>query len=212
MRLLPPFVVAGLLCGSLAHAQTPPPQTQQTGLTWRKQPSAEALERYYPPLAAPRDLNGYAVLRCRIGADGRLEACATVREEPADEGFGAAALALAWEFEAAVPADGEAPVGTTVDVPIRFAMTAEPASETKAEAERGEAFGDSLTFFLASLAAWFALWIVGTLLLVVWPARRLLKAAGVAPGWAWLFLVPALNAAVPWILAAQIDPARRRSS
>lgn len=198
------LAVACLSAGAASAQDAAPAKVE-----WIERPDAEALTRFYPAHAQDQDLNGYAVLRCRVGRDGGLEACKVVREEPGDEQFGAAALALAWSFRAEVPADGGDPVGREIDLPIRFAMPG-AAAPTAQETARFEAEGrEALGVLGVVLGAWFVGWLVVTGLLIVWPTRRVLGAAGIDKRLAFLFLIPGFGAVVPWLLAAQVPDERR---
>lgn len=211
MRFLVAVAVAVVV---LAFAGVNPARAAENGapakLEWVERPDGDALTRYYPEGAMGRDLNGLVVLRCRIGVDGGLEACKVVREEPDDEGFGAAALALAWSFKAKVPTAGGDPVGREIDLPIRFTM---PASAAAAEAEAADVGErEAARALLWVVLAWLAGSIALTGLLTVWPMRRLFKAAGVDRGLAFLFFVPGLNVLAPWIAAAAASERPRPDS
>jgi TonB family protein len=86
---------------------------------WIERPNARSFERYFPTDALLRGVSGRVVLDCLIGADGRLR-CAVTEEQPADEGFGLAALGIAQDFRMAADVDGVSTTGKRVRVPIRF--------------------------------------------------------------------------------------------
>jgi len=86
---------------------------------WVRAASFEDLARAYPAKAA--NVEGYAVAHCKIERSGDLTNCQIIKETPDKQGFGAAALGLARQFQVApewtkAPDRGE----LWVDLPIRF--------------------------------------------------------------------------------------------
>jgi TonB family protein len=89
---------------------------------WVAKPTAEDAQAVYPKAAAEKRLEGRATLKCGVSAEGFLKDCASIAEEPAGLGFGAAALAIAPKFQMAkVTKDGAPVAGGVVRIPIRFA-------------------------------------------------------------------------------------------
>lgn len=66
-------------------------------------PSVEERRRAHPPAALRAGRSGSAAMSCVIGLDGRLSDCEVVNESPAGQGFGQAALTLAYAFQARPP-------------------------------------------------------------------------------------------------------------
>ena len=112
---------------------------------WLKKPALEDLVRVYPADAIARKLTGEVVMACKVGADGRLNACDIARvsvngahapDNPADDpGFGAATLELSKLFQMEpVSPSGQPTAGTTIRIPVRF--QAAPAARARREAPR----------------------------------------------------------------------------
>jgi TonB family protein len=120
--MLPLLLMAALTAqdpSPAATASEPPPILAPN---WLATPSAEEAQAVYPKAAAEKRLEGRATLKCGVNADGFLKDCAAIAEEPAGQGFGAAALAIAPKFQMAkVTKDGAPVAGGVVRVPIRFA-------------------------------------------------------------------------------------------
>jgi len=118
-------VIAMLLQG----AQTvppPPPMMRPSVITnpdWALRPTGEDVAAVYPPSALDRGVGGRAVLECEVAATGLLVGCRASADEPAREGFGAAALALAPKFRMRpMTMDGMPIDGGKVRIPIRFVI------------------------------------------------------------------------------------------
>ncbi len=77
--------------------------------------------RYYPEKAQRMNVNGKAILDCRIEATGNLSDCQVVSETPPGLGFGHSALCMTPLFKnSTVDKSGESLVGTRVTVPVTF--------------------------------------------------------------------------------------------
>ena len=95
---------------------------------WVATPSVDDAQAVYPKAAAEKRLEGRATLKCGVSADGFLKDCASIAEEPAGQGFGAAALAIAPKFQMKpLTKDGIPVAGGTIRIPIRFANPAQMA-------------------------------------------------------------------------------------
>ena len=66
---------------------------------WLKKPGASEFSRFYPESAMRRGVGGGATLNCSVAANGAIQACSVVDENPAEEGFGKAALKLSKYFK-----------------------------------------------------------------------------------------------------------------
>ena len=56
------------------------------------------MQRYFPDRALRNSVQGHTTLRCLVTSKGQLVNCVVVSEDPADQGFGAAALQTAKLF------------------------------------------------------------------------------------------------------------------
>lgn len=109
-------------CLLLAAAPaTGAPKAVVTNPDWLSRPSGEDMGEHYPALAARLEIEGRAVVACTVNADGLLVGCTSTFEEPADLGFGAAALAMTPLFKMRPQTLNGKPVdGGEVRIPIRF--------------------------------------------------------------------------------------------
>lgn len=129
---------AAIVAAPVAPAPPPPvsgdakPAKSVVRPTWVRRPTAAELEKVFPPAAAKAHVSGRAVIECQVALDGTARACRVVQETPADQGFGAAALALAPTLRL-TPAlvDGQPVDGAVVRIPVNFdAAPAQTASNT----------------------------------------------------------------------------------
>ena len=95
-------------------------------LAWEMSPSAVTLASHFPIDAEEAGITkGEAVLECRVGVTGRLDACSTISEEPKGVGFGEAAVVASRRYLAPKwTGEGVAAVGATVRFPITMDLYA----------------------------------------------------------------------------------------
>ncbi|MDP1616049.1 MAG: energy transducer TonB [Phenylobacterium sp.] len=91
---------------------------------WTQLPSAGAVDDGYPAEARAKGISGArVVINCVVGAGGTVQDCQVTSEEPAEFGFGQAALALAPHFRLSVWTDQGLPtVGGRITLPIRYEL------------------------------------------------------------------------------------------
>ena len=92
-----------------------------TAPTWIRRPSASDLLKYYPPEAFAARVSGRATIECVVTAQGQLEDCLPIAEEPVGHGFAAASLAATSEYRIR-PAllDGRPIGGAVVHLPYSW--------------------------------------------------------------------------------------------
>lgn len=107
---------------SLAAAQdSVGPAPVSTKPSMRASPPQERWTAVYPAEAARQSLPGVAKLRCNVTKAGDLTECVVVSEEPAEQGFGEAALKLAEETKVNPgTVDGETIDGAQLVLPFKF--------------------------------------------------------------------------------------------
>lgn len=97
-----------------------------TNPDWVRRPSAEDLAQYYPDRAQRLGVAGSASLSCSVTAQGTLTECSVGSEDPADQGFGTAALKMTRLFKMRpMTRDGQPVGGAKINIPIRFQLPKE---------------------------------------------------------------------------------------
>lgn len=91
---------------------------------WEARPTAAQLSRVYPPAAMRGNRDGWAIIGCRVTAEGRMADCHAYDEWPSGQRFTEAALAVAGMFKLkSVGKDGRPiPEGAHVRLPVFFKM------------------------------------------------------------------------------------------
>jgi len=107
---------------------------------WTQLPSAGAVVGGYPAEARTQGISGArVVMACVVGTGGAVQDCQVISEEPAEFGFGQAALALAPHFRLSVWTEQGLPtVGGRVTLPIRYQLppaNAAPAQDAEPQGE-----------------------------------------------------------------------------
>jgi protein TonB len=88
---------------------------------WAEMPNGKDMARLYPPTTDMPE--GAAAMRCKVLANGVLQACAVLDERPAGLGFGRAALQVSRYFRLkTIQRDGRSIAGRTVVVPIQWRL------------------------------------------------------------------------------------------
>jgi protein TonB len=97
----------------------PPRPSIITKPDWSRRPTSEDLARYYPERAERMQREGKATITCKVKANGTLEQCSIVSEDPADMGFGDATLKASRLFKMKpMSKDGNPVDGGTVSIPL----------------------------------------------------------------------------------------------
>ena len=106
----------------VAAAPRPPEPPRPSIITypdWSRRPNAEDLARYYPERAQRLEREGRATITCKVKANGTLEGCTLVSEDPPDMGFGDATLRASRLFKMRPQTkDGQPVDGGTVRIPL----------------------------------------------------------------------------------------------
>jgi protein TonB len=88
------------------------------GPDWRRLPVSPAEYRHaYPAKALREGVSGHAVLNCGVGVAGEPVDCKIMEEQPADLGFGEAALTLSRSYRFRQPCASEP---RRIRLPIQF--------------------------------------------------------------------------------------------
>ena len=93
-RILALAALFAALAAPAVQAQSGPPAK----LVWQRTPALDDVRRVYPRDAFAKGIAGGAMIGCDVGPDGGLLHCKAYAEEPANMGFGDAAVNLAAYF------------------------------------------------------------------------------------------------------------------
>lgn len=116
-------LLIALAAAAPAVAAADPGRIDPKMMRWQAFPNGQQFAAAYPKNAIDHRIQGMAIVDCEITASGRLTDCNVLGQEPADRGFGEAALQLTVYFKArATTKDGKATAGRRVTVPIRFTI------------------------------------------------------------------------------------------
>lgn len=105
---------------ALAAALAAPAMAQDREVDWLKRPTSDDIQAVWPTEALRRGLGGKATVGCIATLQGTLRACQVLSEEPAEAGFGGAALALTRQFVMRPALKDGQPIESTVRIPINF--------------------------------------------------------------------------------------------
>jgi TonB family protein len=90
---------------------------------WIEKPTGADVANLYPKAAQKAGVTGMVVMDCRVKRDGSLRACKVRKQDPAEYGFGEAALKMSVRFRMkAMDGDGRPTAGAAVTIPIKFAL------------------------------------------------------------------------------------------
>lgn len=118
----------GLPLATAAAAQAPlvPPAPHHiiTAPRFKRVPDGAAFARFYPQRAQRAHVTGEVALQCAVTDDGGLVDCEVLAEDPANYGFGAAALAMTGLFVLEPKTlDGRPVSGGLFRTRIKFALS-----------------------------------------------------------------------------------------
>lgn len=116
-------ILASVLLAATAAAAAESESGSSIPPAWLQQPSAEEVSAVFPKEALAKGHGGRAVIECQTGLDGVLKDCKVTSEEPAGEGFGAAALQLTPRFLMKLPTEDGKPLAITVHIPVEFRIS-----------------------------------------------------------------------------------------
>ena len=117
--MLAAIVLALAADASVADASAPAPVTE---VLYAQAPTRREVIEVYPSRGWNHRASGWAVMNCGVKADGRLTDCLVKSEDPAGEGFAAAALRLVPKYRLAPAHDGQSIAGGRIEVPVQFLM------------------------------------------------------------------------------------------
>lgn len=107
------------LVASTAGAREPDPKPDKPP-EWLRRPTPADLMVVFPTKALERGVGGKALIGCKVSLQGALFDCVVLAEEPADMGFGQAALALTPQLQMKPALRDGRPVIGAIKMPIEF--------------------------------------------------------------------------------------------
>ena len=106
-----------------------PDLADMTNAPWQVVPTAAQTAAAWPSAAPASLATGHAMLRCRLRFDTSLAACTVISEDPADRGFGEAALRLSAQFRVRPGmAEADTIAAARIKVPFTFTNPRLPAA------------------------------------------------------------------------------------
>lgn len=120
MNILAPTILVLLLAGDPQSATPLTATMAGHHPSWVRRPSGTDLANLYPRGALERGISGHAVIECTVNADGMLDVCHVVSEDPPGQGFGDATLRLKSKFKMHDDA-GIAP-GAKIMIPVSWSV------------------------------------------------------------------------------------------
>jgi len=129
-------VLAAMLMQGAELSSPPPPSSLPPGARpsvitqpdWAAKPAMPDLVSVYPKQALLAGIEGHATISCSVGAEGGLHECRVVAEDPADQGFGEAAVKMSVFFRMLpMTKDGHPVSGGTIRIPVHFQAPPPPA-------------------------------------------------------------------------------------
>ncbi|HLZ75178.1 TonB family protein [Phenylobacterium sp.] len=111
-----------VLAAMLMQAAAPAPSVI-TMPDWAAKPDGRDVVAVYPKPALMAHVEGSVTIGCEVGVEGRLHECKVLKEDPAEQGFGEAALKLSAFFRMLpMTKDGHPVAGGVIRIPVRFQL------------------------------------------------------------------------------------------
>lgn len=120
------MILAALALIAAPAAEPPPPAAEPVVIVqpdWTVRPTGEDIMRLFPAKAVETGTSGQAIVQCAVLADGSLDHCQVVAEEPQGMGFGEASVQMAVIFKMKpTMADGSSVDGAQVLIPLSWSL------------------------------------------------------------------------------------------
>jgi protein TonB len=118
--------VFALIASALSAEPPPPPQADPVMIVqpeWEVRPQGDDIARLFPAAAVKAGASGQAVVQCGVLADGHLDHCQVIAEQPEGMGFGEASVEMAVLFKMKpTMADGSSVDGAQVLIPLSWSL------------------------------------------------------------------------------------------